>query len=455
MPSLDLVNDPIPKLFAALAIPASVGFFFTTMYNVTDTWFAGQLGTQELAALSISFPVFFIIIALGVGISQGVTALVANFLGKGSTEQATAYASQAISFGLLLSALATVTGLLSAPRLFGLLGAEDAYLNTALTYINTIFFGAFTFFLVFIFNGILNAYGDTKSYRNVLVGLFFLNVFLNPLFMYGLGPVPGLGFRGIALATITAEFLGMIYMLLRVLQRNALARCSWRMFRPRPDVFREIFQQGYPPALNMLLVAVGIFIITYFLAHFSQNAVAAYGVATRIEQIFLLPSIGINIATLSLVGQNNGAGRPERVRAVYSAALRYGFYVAVIGGAGLLLSGPWLIRRFTDDLEVVAIATQYLRIASFLIWFYIILFSTISALQGLKHPLYGLAVGLVRQIVLPIIFFSTAIYLLDLGLLSIWVSIAIIVVLSAGVMYLVGKHYMRKILAAAHEASAA
>lgn len=452
MPAPDLLNDPIPKLFATLSIPASVGFFFNTMYNVTDTYFAGMLGTQELAALSISFPVFFIILALGVGMSQGVTALIANFLGKQQPEQATMYASQAIGIGVILSGVATTIGLLAAPTLFGLLGAEGDYLATALRYINVIFIGSFFFILVFIFNGILNAYGDTKSYRNVLIATCLINFGLNPLFMYGVGPMPGLGIAGIAWATVTAQALGLLYMFARVLQRNALDRCSWRMFLPRLAPYREIFRQGYPPSLNMLTVAVGIFIITYFLAHFGQAAVAAYGVATRIEQIFLLPSIGINIATLSLVGQNNGAGKFERVREVYSAALRYGFYVAVVGGIGMFFGSPWLIRQFTEDPEVIAIATQYLRIASFLLWFYIILFSTVSAMQGLKRPLYALGVGLVRQIILPVLFFSTAIYVLDLGLLSIWVSIAIIVIGGGVVMYLIGKHHMRRLLVARYEA---
>ena len=137
---MDILNDPIPVLVRRLAVPASVGFFFNTMYNVVDTYFAGRISTDSLAALSLSFPIFFIMIALGTGISQGTTALIANALGAGDPRRAHLYLVQAFLFGVLLSIVLTLAGLLSAPFLFKVLGAKDGYLAISLQYMNTLLF---------------------------------------------------------------------------------------------------------------------------------------------------------------------------------------------------------------------------------------------------------------------------------------------------------------------------
>jgi len=175
-----LTTDPIPKLLLALAIPSIVGFFFNTMYNVVDTFVAGYLSTQALASLSISFPIFFALIAIGVGVGTGATALIANELGKKDEETAKRYAKQTISFGVLLGISLSIIGFLVSPFLLTLLGAEGAYLITASNYLITIFWGSIFITMTFMFNAILNAVGDTKSYRNILIASFFINSLLSP-----------------------------------------------------------------------------------------------------------------------------------------------------------------------------------------------------------------------------------------------------------------------------------
>ncbi|MBI2425563.1 MAG: MATE family efflux transporter [Candidatus Hydrogenedentes bacterium] len=444
MPGHDLTNDPIPQLFARLAIPASVGYVFHTLYNVTDTWFAGRLGEVELAALGLTFPVFFIIVALGAGLSQGGTALISNALGEGKQALACTYGAQAIGCALLVTLVSTVLGLAAAPALFRMLGAQGRYLETALQYSNVLYLGSFAFFVVFVFSSILSAHGDTKSYRNVLIAGFCLNWALNPLFMYGVGPIPALGVGGIALATVASQSIGAAYLLRQIIRAGGLKDRTPRDFFPRAALLRDIFKQGAPPSLNMFTVALGIFVITYFLSGFGPDAVAAYGVATRIEQIFLLPSIGINVAVLALVGQNNGARRFDRVHDAYYCGLRYGFFLGLSGGVLLFIGSRPLVAQFTDSNAVADIAIQYLQIAAFLPFCYSLLFSTVSALQGLKKPIYALWVGLIRQIIAPAVFFGIAVHVLRLGLLSIWLSIAIIVSSAAGIMFLIGRHHIAR-----------
>ena len=163
---MDLVADPIPKLIRQIAFPASVGFFFNTMYNVVDTYFAGLVSTEALAALSLSFPIFFILIAVGTGISQGATALISNSLGSNDHDQAVRYFFQSISFGVLLAIVLTVIGLVITPSLFKLLGATDAYLQLCRDYMDIILIGTVLILLQNIINAALNAQGNTTTFRN-------------------------------------------------------------------------------------------------------------------------------------------------------------------------------------------------------------------------------------------------------------------------------------------------
>lgn len=410
-----LLTEPIPRLIRKLAVPASVGYVFNTLYNVVDTYFAGELSTEALAALSLSFPVFFLIIATGSGLSQGATVLIANALGEGDSERARRLAAQALGGALACGVLVTVVGTLAAPPLFRLLGADTpTYLGLCLEYMHTILYGAMFFLLTFTLNGILTATGDTVSFRNVLIIGCLANVGLDPLLMFGWGPIPPFGIRGLALATVMIQACAAVYLGLRLLRSRLGSGLRAAFFRPRLDLLRALSREGLPAGLNMFGVALGIFVITWFIARFSPKAVAAYGVAIRVEQLALLPTIGLNVATLTLIGQNNGAGLVGRIRETYRKAMLYGCAMMVVGGTLLLPSAPFLVRIFSDDPEVVRIGVQYLFMASFALCSYVVLFVTSSALQGLKRPMFALWVGLARQVVLPIGVFSLALWWEDL-----------------------------------------
>jgi Na+-driven multidrug efflux pump len=196
--------------------------------------------------------------------------------------------------------------------------------------------------------------------------------------------------------------------------------------KPDRKVYREIAAQGFPASLNMLTVALGIFIITWFISQFSKEGVAAYGIATRIEQIFLLPTIGLNIAILSLAGQNNGAGRFDRIRAAYRISLLCGLAMMLVAGAVIFAAGAWMMAWFSSDPAVIRIGSTYLRVASITLCSYVILFQTVYLLQGLKRPIYSLWVGLYRQILAPCLVFWLLAFQLDWGLRGIWWGIFLV-----------------------------
>ena len=420
LPVTDLTTSPIPKLVRHLAIPAGTGFFFNTMFNVVDTWYGGKLSTTALAAMSISFPVFFIILSIGTGASTGATALIGNALGRGAREEAHRYVSQAISFALINALVLTVAGLVIAPQIFMFMGARGEYLSLALGYMNVIFGGASFFMLNFVMNAILNSRGDTVSYRNFLISGFFLNLALDPWFMYGGLGLPACGLPGVALATVVIQFLGNVYLFTRLIRSGAIEGFQLRELIPRRQYYQELARQGFPAALNMMTVSLGIFIITWYVGHFGKEAVAAYGIATRVEQIALLPIMGLNVSTLALTAQNFGALRTDRIREILSISLRYGFLLAALGTMGALLFSSQLMSFFTRDPAVIAVGVRFLKIEAFVFPAYVLLYICVSAMQGVKLPLFALWIGLYRQIAGPAVVFHLLSIVFGWGIIGIW-----------------------------------
>ncbi len=428
----NLLKDPIPKLLLAITIPASLGFFFSTIYNVIDTWVAGKISGEALSALSLTFPVFFIIIAVSSGIGIGVTALIAHELGGERYTEAKHYAQQALSFGVIISLVLSVIGYFSSPFLFKLLGADGDYLDTALLYMQPVFLGSIFLSMTAILNGILNAVGDTKSYRNVLIVTFFVNLALSPALAFGWFIFPNLGILGIALATIISSFLGFVYLFYKVIKTNLIETHNlFSNLKPQKQAYLDIVIQGLPASFSMMTIAFGTFIITYFVSQYGKEAIAGYGSAIRIEQIVLIPAVGLNIAILTLIGQNNGAKQINRVKEIVTVGLKYSIIISTVAAFLIFFTGHYLLKIFTDVPEIINFGTEYLTVAAFISWGYGILFVTDSVLRGLKQPLFPLVVGVIRQVILPIPIFYLVTFTFTLSILGLWWSVFAIVWTSA------------------------
>ena len=398
------------------------------MFNVTDTFFAGKISTQSLAALSLTFSIFFIIIAIAGGMSQGVTALIGNALGEKNKEYTKQIIWHSLIISIFLSIFLSVLGLLVSPYLMKLLGAEGKYLGTALSYINVILFGSIFFVGAFFSNAMLNSIGNTTAFRNFLLIGFLLNIVLDYWFTKGgLGLQP-LGIKGIALATIIIEFLGMIY-LLTILKKSHLLQ-NMPKFEYNRNIIISFLKQGLPPTVNMLLMAFGMFIITYYISVFGKHVVAAYGVSIRIEQIFLLPSIGINVAVLSIVAQNNGAGLHKRIKETVILAQKIGMAIWIVGIFFIYVFGEYLMGFFTQDKEVIKAGLGYLYAAGTSLYAYMLVFINISLLQGIKKPALLVYLSIFRQLIIPTALFSLLSFL-KAPLFFYWWSIVFIIWCSA------------------------
>ena len=431
----DLTIGDIRKNMKSLAIPAGIGFLFHTLYNITDTFFAGQISTQALAALSLSFPIFFILLAIANGMSSAVNSIISNSLGSQEEKSTTAnIASNVLIFALGLSVLVTFVGLQSSTYLLGLLGASGEYLSTSKDYINIVIGGSVVFVMSMFINALLNAQGDMVSFRNILIFTFFINIALDYLAIKF-----GFGIKGIAYATVTTETVTLIYLSYK-LYKTALLQ---REFTLDLQIYKNLLSQGIPPTTNMFFMSLGVFIIYYYVAGFGEHVIAAFGIGMKIEQLALLPIIGIEIAVLTMVSQNNGAKEYNRIDETIKLALSYSFYISLFTLAMLWLFAAQIMGLFTNDVEVIQEGVLYLRVESFIVYAFGVIFIYIAVLQGIQKPKFIFYLSLMRQIILPLILLSL-LTLYTHNILYIWLAIAFSVVLAALSVWLYTKKQLAK-----------
>ncbi|MCY4248093.1 MAG: MATE family efflux transporter, partial [Chloroflexi bacterium] len=310
-----------------------------------------------------------------------------------------------------------------SPNLFEILGAQGAGVDYNMSYITPIFQGALFFNLVFMFHAALSAQGETRPFRNFLALGFALNLILDPWFIYGGLGLPALGIAGVGVATSLIQALGSVYLGWRAARSGIFAGFRARWLLPDRSRIWQIIKQGAPPALDLSTVSVGGFVVTYFVSRFGSDAVAAYGIASRLDGLIWIPLVGLDVATLVLVAQNNGARRYDRMWTAYHTALRYGFALMIISGVVVFVFAYELVSIFTAEPAIIETGVVYIRISALSLWSKPLGFIGFAALRGIKKPLLPMVISMMRMIVLPALMLHALVSVLDGGLLSIWWTI--------------------------------
>jgi len=400
--SPNLIEEPIGILLRKIAIPASVGTLFQTLFNVVDTYFAGKISADALSALAKSFPIYFIIIAACVGVTVGGTSLIANSIGEKNKKNILNYFGQTIIYGIILSIIITFIGLYFASDIFAIMGSTSEVINLGLEYTNVIFSGSIIFILVVALNSLLHAEGDTKTFRNVLIFSFILNIFLNPLFIFGYGIIPALGMTGIGIATIVSQLIAFLILLNKIIKSSSLKNISIKNFIPNSIFLKRIFFQSAPIAAALFMISIGNLIILWYISIFGEFATAGYGSATRFEQILLLPVLGLNTAIISIVAQNFGAKKYLRIKQSYFYAVFYGFTIMVLAGIIIYLSADKIVAIFSNNPIVIYYGTTYLKISALIFPAFPIYFISNGFFMAIKKSHYSMLFNILRNVFLPI-----------------------------------------------------
>jgi putative MATE family efflux protein len=398
---MNLTKESIWLLLRKVTIPASTGSLFMTFYNLVDTYFAGKISPEALAAVAKSWPITFIALAISIGIQAGTQSLISNSVGAKENKIASLYVAQSITFAIIVSIFVTLFGLNFSEFLLKIMGSSPESIILTREYLDIIFYGSIIILVQLSLNGTLSAQGDTKSYRNILIISFFLNIFLNPLFIFGYGIIPAFGIAGLAISTLIAQGIGVLYLIYKVYCCKLKKFLYLDCFIPKINLLINIFKQSVPIMFTMLMIMFGVFNIFYFVGQFGELATAGYGTAVRIEQVLLLPVIGLNTAVLSIAGQNYGAKLFERIKEVYGKALMFGFGFMIIAGLIIYFSSTLVISFFTTDIEVINSGALYLKVAALIGPIYPVFFITSALFQALKLAIYSLYMTIIRLTLIP------------------------------------------------------
>ena len=442
---MDLTKGDIKKQLISMAVPAGTGLLFYTLYNVVDTFYAGLISTEAIAGLSISYPLYFILLAFAVGFGQGTTALVSIAIGKRDFIEAIKIHTQALLITLLFSILIGILTFLLSKPVFIYFGADGIFLNNGLKYIKILSIGAPIFIVSFVVNSLLYAQGDTKKNRNALIVSFFINLIFSPFLSLGYGPMPALGTLGIALATVLSQLFHFFYLSFYAIRSPLFKYFRSKYVRLESKFVLKILRQSIPSCLNMLMIAIGFFIMQKFVTSYGATASAAYGIALRIEQIILLPAIGFSSALLSMVGQNFGSKNFERIYEAFLVSLKLSLTIMIFGAAILILIGDSIASLFSRDSEVIIVASSYLFMAAFLAFIYQIIDRCDSVLTGLRKPTINVFYTFIRLVFLPPIVIYLFSETFEKGLIGIWWAIFFTNLIGSVFVYFHMKYLYKKI----------
>ena len=408
---MNLLKDEVSLLVRKLAVPASVGTLFQTLYTIVDTFYAGKISPEALSALSKSFPIYFLIIATSIGVTVAGTSLIGSSIGEKNEKNVLSYFGNVIIYSIIISVVVSILGFAFGEKIFLLMNSSQEVTILGLEYINVIFLGTILFILVVALNSFLHAEGDTKTYRNVLIFSFFLNIILNPIFIFGFLFIPPLGITGIGIATLIAQFVSLLVILIKILNNQRIKQITLDHFKAKFFFLKNIFFQSMPITIAIFGYSIAATIVFTYVGLFGEYAVAGYGSATRIEQVVLLPILGINTAIISIIAQNIGAKYYDRVEQSYFTSIKYGLFIMLIAGVVIFISADIVPKFFSSNPDVIMHGSMYLKISAFILPAYPIFFLSNGFFMALKKSEKAMVNNIARNVIVPVLSFYIAKYL--------------------------------------------
>lgn len=361
--NLDLTSSPIIKSLIALALPIVFANILQTAYQLTDTFWVGRLGEDAVAAVSLSFPIIFLLLSLGGGFGIAGTILVSHFKGKSQQEHINHVSGQTLLLMMFVSLIVSILGFFISGSLMRLIGAEAAVLPAAVSYLKISFIGLPFVFGFFVYQSLMRAVGDVKVPMFIVLGTVILNFVLDPLFIFGYGPIPPLGVSGAAFATIFTQGLAAIFGLAFLFNGKFEIHIKKKNLKPDFKLIKKLSRLGFPASMEQSTRALGLTIMTFLVASFGTLTVASYGIGMRILSFVIIPALGFSIASSTMVGQNIGAGKKERAGKIALICTGLGFAVLTLVGILTFIFAEQLSSFFIpEETAVILESTKFIQI---------------------------------------------------------------------------------------------
>ncbi|MFT4817103.1 MAG: putative MATE family efflux protein [Pseudohongiellaceae bacterium] len=394
--SFNLSEGSIQKSLIRMTTPMIIGMLMLFTFSLVDTLFISFLGTEALTAISFTFPVTFTIMSLAIGLGIGASAVVAKYLGRSEYEKAKEASTVINYISLLLATIVVAICWFFMDNIFNLMGARESLMPAIREYMVVWFPGSIMVVCIMTGNSILRACGDTKTPSILMAAAGLINAILDPIFIFGLGPIPAMGIQGAAWATVIAWGVGYFYLMYILVIKKELVSGS---LPSRPVMLssgREMLRIGVPAAGANMMTPLAAGIMTAIAASFGDEAVAAFGVGARLEPMATLIVLAMSSSLPPLISQNFGAGKIDRVEEAYRLSIKFilGWqmlvYVVLALGSGVIAS------TFSDDPEVIETIKLFLWILPLGYGMQGIIILTNSSLNALHRPMSALYLSSAR-----------------------------------------------------------
>ncbi len=396
----DLIQEPIRPTLVRMTVPMMFGMISLMLFNLADAWFVGQLGTDPLAALSFTFPISFSITSLAIGLGVGTSATLARLIGSGQTTRVARVATDNYLMAVLITAMVGLLGQFLLPTLARLLGAPVALYPLIDGYMSIWFFASIFMVLNMVCNATFRASGDTRITAVIMLGSSVMNFVLDPILIFGWGPVPALGIEGAALASLIAWTTTSIVALYLLKRLKGLLLLDWLRWPDIWDNWRSVLRISLPAALSNMMTPVANGVLTAVVARHGPEAVAAFGVGNRLESLSLLVCLALSMTLPPFISQNFGARLIHRVQGAYQSSIQFALIWQLFVYLVLALSAGWVAQLFTDDPEVQRWLTLWILIVPLGFGFQAAIFLSSSTFNALHQPLRALRISLVRLFLL-------------------------------------------------------
>jgi len=409
---VDLLKDPVPQVLKRMTVPMIYGMILLMTFNLVDTFFVSLLGTQPLAAISFTFPITFTVLSLTIGLGIGTAAVIGKLLGVGDKESAKNNATSSLYLSALIVAALSLVGYLFIDETFLMLGASEETLPFIHDYMDIWFLGSVFLIGPMIGNAILRAEGDTKTPSIVMGGSGLINAILDPILIFGFGPIPAMGIEGAAIATFFSWLFGtalVLYILVRKKQLVHGKFIPWPIFISSCKCILKI---GLPAAGANMLTPIAAAILTAIAATYGEEAVAAFGVGSRIESIACLVVLALSMTLPAFISQNFGAAKMDRVKDSYNTSIKFVMIWQVAIYAVLVLLAPYISHIFAKEQAVAEIIELFIWILPIGYGLQGIIILTNSSFNALHKPLTTLVLSIIRLFVcyVPIAYIGSILF---------------------------------------------
>ncbi|MFC1729110.1 MATE family efflux transporter [candidate division KSB1 bacterium] len=419
-----LLEGNITRNIITLSLPIMAANIIANAYNIIDMIFVGRLGPSAVAAVSLGGILMSFTWTVLLGLSIGTSSLIARFYGAQNMKIVSRVTIQSIVIALSISTLLALFGIFGVRYVLELLGAQEDVLNMGVTYTRIVFCGAISLIVLFVINSIFRGSGDVKTPMITLGTSSIINIILDPLLIFGIGPFPQMGVKGAAIATVIGQFVGAFMNMLILYKGYSRIRISNWSLKPDFTLLKTLFFIGIPGAMQNFFYSISGFALMNFVAAYGTSAVAAFGIGLRIDIMVMMPGWALGASVATILGQNLGAKQPDRAeKTAWRGSMLY-FFLLLTVCTLLWLGAAQVIRVFNGDPDVVSMGADYIQTVVF---GYIFLPLSLILTMSMNGAGYTLAPMIIIAIAALGIKIPAAIVLsdtLNFGIQGLWYAIA-------------------------------